>query len=102
MALSRFAPLPLLVTLTAPAAAADLPKVRNVELQPLAAQARRVADALELLGTPLSGAERKALQEAATAKDAAGGVEAIQEVLDKHCLAGVTVSKSEDKAAVRA
>jgi hypothetical protein len=64
--------------------AADLPKVKKVDLQPLAAQAKRVADALDLLGSPLAEAEKKAI---AAAKD----VEVIQTILDKHCLAGVTL-----------
>src|SRR6516225_2029606 len=63
----------------------ELPKIKNVELQPLAAQAKRVADALEFLGSPLAEAERQAL---AKASDAVG----VQNVLDKHCLAGVRVS----------
>ena len=71
----------LLLTLAGAASAADLPKAK-VDLQPLAAQARRVADALELLGAPLSADERKAL---ADAKDA----DAVQGVLDKHCLFGL-------------
>ena len=31
----------------------ELPKVAKVELQPLAAQVQRVADALDLVGSPL-------------------------------------------------
>jgi hypothetical protein len=72
-----------LLALAFPASAADLPKVK-VERQPLAAQARRVADALALLGEPLSEADRKALQDAAD-------VDAIQDVLDRRCLAGVRI-----------
>jgi hypothetical protein len=81
------------LALAAPAAAADLPKVGKVDLQPLAAQARRVADALALLGAPLPEADRQALQAAAGETDPAKGVTAIQAVLDKHCLAGVQVRK---------
>jgi hypothetical protein len=77
----------LLLALAGPASAADLPKAK-VELQPLAAQARRVADALELLGAPLAADERKAL---ADAKDA----DAVQAVLDKHCLIAVHVRAPE-------
>lgn len=66
--------------------AAELPKVTKVELQPLAAQAARIADALQLLGAPLSADERAALT---NAKDVA----AIQDVLDKHCLALVRVTE---------
>jgi hypothetical protein len=81
----------LLLALAAPASAAELPKVTKVELQPLAAQARRVAEALELLGAPLSEADRKALASAADEKDSARGVEAIQNVLDQRCLAGLRI-----------
>src|SRR5207302_8320414 len=63
----------------------ELPKVKKVELQPLAAQAKRVADALEFLGVPLADADRKAL---AAASDAI----AVQDVLDKYCLAGVRIT----------
>jgi hypothetical protein len=72
------------LSLTLSTAAADLPKVR-VERQPLAAQARRVADALALLGEPLTEGERTALRDAAD-------VNAIQTILDKRCLAGVHVT----------
>jgi hypothetical protein len=75
-----------------PAQAADLPIVSKVELQPLAAQAKRVADALEYLGNPLPEADRKALQEAARDKE---GVAAIQKVLDRHCLAGVRITAKD-------
>jgi hypothetical protein len=72
--------------LALPLCGADLPVVSKVDLQPLAAQAGRVADALEYLGAPLSPAERQALKDAKS-------VEAIQQVLDPHCLFGVTVGK---------
>jgi hypothetical protein len=84
----------VLLALTGTAAAADLPRVRNVELQPLAAQAQRVTDALALLGAPLSDADRKALADAARDTDHARGVQAIQAVLDKRCLAGLVVGHS--------
>jgi hypothetical protein len=74
-----------------PAATAQLPKVK-VERQPLAAQARRVSDALALLGEPLSDADRQAVLDAATAADENKAVETIQAVLDKRCLAGVHVT----------
>ena len=67
------------------ARAEKLPTVANVELQPLAAQAERVATALELVGDPLPAADRTALRAAKT-------VEAIQDILDKHCLVGVNIN----------
>src|SRR5581483_7247304 len=79
----------VLFALAATASAADLPLVEKVERQPLAAQALRVADALEFLGVPLSADEKKTLQAAATDKDEAQAIRNIQAVLDKHCLVGV-------------
>ena len=63
-----------------------------VELQPLAAQARRVAEALELLGEPLSAADLRALESAAEDGDEARGAEAIERVLDRRALVNVSVS----------
>ena len=80
---------PVLLIFAVPAFADELPKVAKVDLQPLGAQAMRVADALELLGAPLSDADKKALTEAA--KDKTDGVDTIQKILDKHCLAGVEI-----------
>ena len=39
--------------------AADLDRVKKVDLQPLAAQASRVVEALNRLGAPLPAADRK-------------------------------------------
>jgi hypothetical protein len=90
----RRSPLALAVLLAlAIPAAADLPKVTKVDLQPLAAQARRIDEALKLLGAPLSEDDRSALQAAASETDPAKGVAAIQTILDKHCLAGVQIRK---------
>jgi hypothetical protein len=80
----RLLPVLLLALAAGSTLAADLPKVSRVELQPLAAQAKRVSEALDLIGAPLPDDDKKAL---ADAKDVA----AIQAVLDKHCLAGVRI-----------
>jgi hypothetical protein len=79
------------VFLSAVPAAAQLPRI-EVERQPLEAQVQRLTDALELLGEPLSAADRKALQAAYAVKDAAAAVAAIQEVLDRRCLAAVRIA----------
>jgi hypothetical protein len=84
-------PAVLLALAAGPARSADLPRVKKVDLQPLAAQVKRVADALDFIGSPLPDADRQALQAAAADKDEARAVDAIQAVLDKHCLAGVRV-----------
>jgi len=70
----------------------------EVEAQPLAAQALRVADALALAGAPLSPAERAALAAAAARPD---GAAAIQAVLDPHCLLDVHINP-ESRVAVAA
>jgi hypothetical protein len=73
--------------------AAPLPVVKDVELQPLAAQVNRLVEALDYLGTPLSAAERKALGAAAADTNApAAAVVKLQEVLDAHCLFGVHIN----------
>jgi len=77
------------MALAGSAAAADFPQVTKVELQPLAAQAIRVADALALLGAPLSAQERQGLVEAGKDTKETHGIVAIQAILDKHCLAGL-------------
>jgi len=85
----------LAILLVEPAVAADtvkLPLVEGVELQPLAAQVRRVVEALDFLGAPLSKAEQERLREAASQSDEAKGVALIQELLDPHCLAGVNIN----------
>lgn len=67
-------------------------RVGVVELQPLAAQARRVAEALEQLGEPLSVADMRALELAIEDKDEARGASAIERVLDRRALVHVQIS----------
>src|SRR5262245_50877203 len=78
--------------LAGPLAAADKPRAVKVERQPLEAQVKRVVQALDLLGAPLPTADRAALKKAYDEKDDARAVATIQEVLDKHCLAGVRIT----------
>jgi len=76
------------------ASAADpLPLVRNVQLQPLRAQVRRVVMALDkMLGAPLSEKQHSQLKLAMQEKDAAKAVAAIQKTLDPLCLVDVNVN----------
>src|ERR1041384_2248674 len=67
------------------ASAQTLPMVSGVELQPLSAQVKRVAEALDYLGAPLSSAERQALEAAMSKTDEALATAAMQSVLDRHC-----------------
>lgn len=66
--------------------------VTGLELQPLRAHARRVAQALELEGAPLSAGQLAALEEAYQASDEPAAVRAIQAVFDPLCLAEVNVN----------
>src|SRR5437763_13768447 len=90
---ARLVPLVLLLAFPAGAPAADLPKVTKVDFQPLAAQTKRLLDALDYLGNPLPQADRKALDTARNAATKAEGVAAIQAILAKHCLAGVLLAE---------
>jgi hypothetical protein len=63
-----------------------------VELQPLAAQARRVAEALEWLGEPLSAADLRALELAAEDRDESRGAAAVEKILDRRALVHVAIS----------
>jgi len=67
------------------------PIVPGVEWQPLAAQARRVMQALDYLGEPLSAADKAVLERALAAPDA-GAAEQIQRVLDGRVLFVVRIN----------
>jgi len=70
----------------------ELPLVRDVELQPLVAQVRRVMEATDYLGAPLSPADKQALETAFQQADADEAGQTIQRVLDKYCLFGVNIN----------
>ncbi|MGH9940753.1 MAG: CehA/McbA family metallohydrolase [Pyrinomonadaceae bacterium] len=63
-----------------------------MEVQPLAAQVRRLVEALEYLGEPLSPAERRALERASEQEDAARALAGISEVLDARSLFFIEIS----------
>jgi hypothetical protein len=78
----------------------EMPRVSGVEFQPLSAQVKRVAEALEWLGQPLSPVDRAKLDRALTTADSGAAVAAIQDVLDPYCLIGIGVNpESRVKAA---
>ena len=82
----------LALAVSGSARSASLPLVEGVELQPLAAHVQRVAQALELTGSPLTESQQDALRAALSLEDAGAAVEAIQRVFDPLCLAGVTIN----------
>ncbi|MEZ6113528.1 MAG: CehA/McbA family metallohydrolase [Pirellulaceae bacterium] len=75
------------------ASAADsLPIVEGVEAQPLGQQARRVAESLAFLGSPLTKDERQRLDAALSMDNAEQSSAAIQRVLDQRVLAAVNIN----------
>ena len=72
----------------------ELPLVRNVDLQPLIAQVKRISAAMEYLGAPLAEGDRGALHGAFRLGDASSNEagERIQRVLDRSCLVGVEIN----------
>lgn len=75
------------------AIAAEFPaSVGGVDLQPLRAQVRRVVEAMDYLGFPLSESDRRELAEALAEENAESARGGIQRVLDRHALFGVHVN----------
>jgi hypothetical protein len=88
----------LLILLVAPGPlwADELPIVAGVAYQPLASHVRRVDEALDYLGQPLSDATKARIDSAVSAIATTSRVvtaSALQEALDPYCLAGVHISK---------
>jgi hypothetical protein len=81
-----------IVLAAAPALAEPLPIIEGVEFQPLAAQAKRIAAALESLGAPLTAEQQVALDKALASPQPALGYKAIQQALDPLCLAAVNIN----------
>ena len=84
--------LSLLGSTAAQADDAPLPRPTDVEWQPLSAQVKRVAQALELVGAPLEAPQKVALDAAVANPNASEAVEQVQTVLDPLCLALVTIN----------
>jgi hypothetical protein len=89
------------VALAVPTKGDELPIVGDVEWQPLTAQARRVVEALDLLGQPLSESARERLGRAAEMEDEAQAVREVQKVLDPLCLVGVEINAESRVKAVQ-
>lgn len=63
-----------------------------VALQPMAQQARQLAESLTYLGQPLTPSEQKRINEALALPDEAAAAEALQKVLDSHVLLNVDIN----------
>src|SRR5262245_34818985 len=79
----------------------ELPMVLDVEFQPLSAQARRVAEALIMLGEPLGREDAAKLEKALDSTGGEPAIRAIQEVLDRRCLIGVEINPESRVKAVQ-
>ncbi len=79
----------------------NLPLVTDVEFQPLSAQARRVAEALTMLGEPLRPEESAKLNKAIDSTGGEPAIRAIQEVLDRRCLIGIDINPESRVKAVQ-
>ncbi|WP_203328980.1 CehA/McbA family metallohydrolase [Candidatus Laterigemmans baculatus] len=69
-----------------------MPTIRAVEAQPFKAQAKRVAAALEFLGSPLTDQQRQRLQEANDEADPREATEQLQQIFDERVLAVVNIN----------
>lgn len=74
------------------ALAADLDPIVEVEAQPLKAQVKRVAQALDFLGQPLSPSQQQQLKRALDQADPRDAVLQVQKVLDALVLAAVEIN----------
>ncbi len=93
----------LLLALTLPAAAQARPAwpvAPKIEAQPLLAQARRVAQALDFLGQPLSDEAKKTLAELKVGDGDQKVAATVQKILDPLCVAAVSIGKDGKLTAV--
>ncbi len=79
-----------------PVIAADslysLPRVSQVDRQPLTEHVRRLARQLDYLGSPLPGSTLRALEEAFESSAESIAIEQMQSTLDPLCIAGVVIN----------
>jgi hypothetical protein len=64
----------------------------DVDLQPLSAQARRVVEAMDMVGSPLPPSDRNELADASRSTDGQAGIARIKTVLDKYCLVTISIN----------
>lgn len=82
----------LILSLSFSSSAQQLVKVQQVELQPLTAQVKRLIEATDYLGAPLTAADKEALERASNLTDAVRARREIQDVLDRYCLLDVHIN----------
>jgi hypothetical protein len=101
MTYSQFAPqqgvtailtMVVVLVVSASAFAQELVRVNRVDLQPLAAQATMLIEALDYLGSPLSITDKSALESALSSRNPAETIGGIQKVFDKLCLMEIHIN----------
>ena len=70
----------------------ELGRVTDVEFQPLASATKRLIEALDYLGSPLSEDDLSAIETALVSEDHKQAIVDIQKILDAHCVAGVNIN----------
>jgi hypothetical protein len=73
-------------TVSAANSAVELAIIENVKFQPFAAATRRLIEALDYAGAPLSAEEKTAVEKALEGKDPAADIAFVQKTLDARCL----------------
>src|SRR5260370_9794358 len=63
-----------------------------VPLQPLAQQARQIAETLNYLGQPLTAAEQKRISDAIAMPDETAAVAALEKIFDTHVLVNIDIN----------
>ena len=91
----------LMAVTSLPSRAEDLPMVLDIEFQPLSAQAKRLSEALILLGEPLVPEEAAKLNRAIDSTGGEAAIRAIQEVLDRRCLIGIEINPESRVKAIQ-
>lgn len=75
-----------------PSRGETLPVINDVEFQPLAAQVRRVVEALDMLGQPLPKEVKSRIEHVMEGADQVSGARALQQALDSQCLIGININ----------
>ncbi len=90
--LSLFFAAALLIVSPLQTVADALPRVAQVDVQPLLMQVKNLTEALDYLGSPLSKEAKELLRKAADAEDDADARKLVQDALDPYCHIGVNIN----------
>jgi len=90
----KFSPIALILYFSLPlySLKTEFLPVYGVDLQPFAAASDRLIEALQFAGSPIDPDDANAINEWVKAGDADEAVLAIQEILDRYCVAGVRIN----------